>query len=145
MKFFVQNLIFCLFFRFYGKAAEKTKTLRSPQLVFALYCVQPVYLAAFSDCWWLWWAIRLHYYFRFLYLFGKQTLVRFKDLISKSIKMPLYLPQPSGKWSTNTDSLFCVDFDFWKEINKTFLFIFVQSLFYAMLDILSTPLVLWLK
>ena len=41
--------------------------------------------------------------------------------------------------------LVCVIFVFWKELNKCFLKFFLESLFFAMLGILSNPLLLWLK
>ena len=47
--------------------------------------------------------------------------------------------------SANTEPLVGVFFVFWKELNKCFLNFFLKSLFFAMLGILSTPLILWLK
>ena len=41
--------------------------------------------------------------------------------------------------SANTDPLVCVDLVFWKELHQCFLYLFLKSLFFAMLGILSTP------
>ena len=88
----------------------------------------------------------------------------YKDFISKDTKLLSKLPCPSKRQSTiliksnsnlvfltfsilsaNTEPLVCVVFVFWKELNKCFLYLFLKSLFFAMLGILSTPLFLWLK
>ena len=72
----------------------------------------------------------------------------YKDLILKDTKLLLELPWPSRKQSTifissnsnlifltfsilsaNTESLVCVVFVFWKELNKCFLYFFFKSLF----------------
>ena len=45
----------------------------------------------------------------------------------------------------NTEPLVCVVLVFWKELKKCFLYLFLKSLFFAMLGILSIPLFLWLK
>ena len=47
--------------------------------------------------------------------------------------------------TANTEPQVCVVFVFWKELNKCFLYFFLKSLFFAVLGILSTPLILWLK
>ena len=87
----------------------------------------------------------------------------YKDLILKDTKLLSKLPWTSRKQSTifissksflvstfsilsaNTEPLVCVVFVLWKELNRCFLYFFLNSLFYAMLGILSTPLFLWLK
>ena len=88
----------------------------------------------------------------------------YKDLTLKDTKLLSKLPWPSKKQSTylissisnlvfltfwilsaNTEPLVGVVFVFWRELNNCFLYFFLRSLFFAMLDILSTPLFLWLK
>ena len=88
----------------------------------------------------------------------------YKDIILKDTKLLSKIPWPSRKQSTifissnsnlvflnfsilsaNTEPLVCVVFVFWKELNKSFLYFFLKSLFFAMLGILSPPLFLWLK
>ena len=88
----------------------------------------------------------------------------YKEFILKDTKLLLQLPCSSKKQSTycissnsnldfltcsilsaNTDPLVCVDLVFWKQLNKSFLYFFLNSLFFAMLGILSTLLFCWLK
>ena len=88
----------------------------------------------------------------------------YKDFILKDTKLLVYLPWPSRKQSTkiirshpnlvflfcsilsaDTDPIACVDLVFWMELNKCFLYFFLNSLFFAMLGILATPLFCWLK
>ena len=88
----------------------------------------------------------------------------YKDFILKDTKLLSNLPWPSRKQSTvfissnsnlifltfsilsaKTEPLVCVVFVFWKELNKCFLNFFLNSLFFAMLGILTTPLSLWLE
>ena len=92
----------------------------------------------------------------------KKWLV-YKDLILEVTKLLVLLPRPSRKHSTffissnlnlvflpssilsaKIDPLVCVDLVFWTELNKSFLCFFLKSLFFAMLGILSTPLLWWL-
>ena len=47
--------------------------------------------------------------------------------------------------SAKTDPLLCVDLVFWRELNKCFLYFLLESFFFAMLGILSTPLFWWVK
>ena len=47
--------------------------------------------------------------------------------------------------SAKTYPLVCVDFVFWKELNKCFWYFLLMSLLFAMLGILSTPLFCWLE
>ena len=94
--------------------------------------------------------------------FRKQLV--YKVLLLKGTKLLSKLPWPSRKHSTffissnsnlviltfsifyaNTEPLVCFVFVFWKELNKCFLYFFLKSLFFAMLGVLSTPLILWLK
>ena len=44
--------------------------------------------------------------------------------------------------SAKTEPLVCVDLVLWMELNKCFLYFFLKSLFFAMLGILSTPVLL---
>ena len=93
----------------------------------------------------------------------KKWLV-YKDIVLNDTKFSSKLPWTSKKQytifissnsnlvfvtfsilSAKTEPLVCVVFVFWKELNKCFLNFVRNSLFFATLGILSTPLFLWLK
>ena len=84
----------------------------------------------------------------------------YHDFILKDTKFVVYLPWPFGKQSTifinsnsnlvfstcsllstNTDPLVCAVLVYWKELNKCLLYFFLKGLFFAIVGILSTPVV----
>ena len=90
---------------------------------------------------------------------GSRKWLSYKDFILKDTELLVFLPWPSRKQSTNfinsnsnlhfltcwilsanTDPLVCVGLALWKELNHCFLSFFLESLSFAMLGILSTPL-----
>ena len=114
--------------------------------------------------WWVWWLYHFtaNWFIQISLEFRKR--LDYKDFILKDTPLLVKLPWPSRKQSTvfissksnlvlstcsilstNTDPLFCVYLVFWKELNKCFFNLFLKSLFFAMLGILSTPLFCWLK
>ena len=88
----------------------------------------------------------------------------YEDFSLKYTKLLIKLPRPSRKQSNffvspnsnlvfstcsvlfeRTDPLVCIVLVFSKELNKSLLYFFLKSLFFAMLGILSNPLCCWLK